>query len=55
MIFRAIQQNPSYDMVLVSSQRSFMPKEKKVTEAFLRLALLLIKFDANDDDGQVGI
>ena len=35
MTFRAIQPNHSYNMLLMSSQRSFMPKkEKKVTEAF---------------------
>ena len=27
MTFRAIQSNPSYDMLLMSSQRSFMPKQ----------------------------
>ena len=29
MTFRAIQPNPSYDMLLMSSQRSFMPKKEK--------------------------
>ena len=29
MTFRAIQPNPSYDMLLMSSQRSFMPKKRK--------------------------
>ena len=45
-------------MLLMSSQRSFMPKKKKVTEAFLRLAIPLLKVDAaddDDDDGQIGI
>ena len=46
-----MQPNPSYDML--SSQRSFMPKKKKVTEAFLRLALPLLEV-ADVDDGQVG-
>ena len=37
-----------------------MPKKEKVTEAFLRLALPLLKVDADDDDdadddGQVSI
>ena len=52
--FITIQPNPSYDMLLMSSQRSLMPKKEKVTEAFLRLALPPLKVDA-DDDGQVGI
>ena len=35
MTFRAIQPNPSYDMLLMSSQRSFMPKkEKKLLKSF---------------------
>ena len=57
MTFKAIQPNPSHDMLLMSSQRSFMPKRKKVTEAFLSLALPLLKVDAAtaDDDGRVGI
>ena len=29
MIFRAIQPNPSYDMLLMSSQRNFKPKKKQ--------------------------
>ena len=52
-------------MLLMSSQRSLMPKKReKVTEAFLRLALPPLKVDAaaddddddaDDDDGQVSI
>ena len=53
--FRAIQPNPSYDMLLLSSQRSCMPKMKNVAEALLRLALPLLKVDADADDGQVSI
>ena len=61
MTLRAIQPNPSYDMFLMSSQRSLMQKKEKVTEAFLRLALPPFKVaaaaddDADDDDGRVGI
>ena len=29
IIIRAIQPNPSYDMLLMSSQRSLMPKKRK--------------------------
>ena len=35
--FRAIQPNPSYDMLLMSSQRSFMQKRVKVTAVLRRL------------------
>ena len=39
LTFILIQPNPSYDMLLMSSQKSFMQKKReKVTEAFLRLA-----------------
>ena len=51
LTFRAIQPNPSYDMLFMP--KKLHAKKKKVTEAFLRLALPLLKVDA--DDGQVGI
>ena len=52
-----IQPNPSYDMLLMLAQRSFMQKKEKVTEAFRRLALPPLKVDADDAaaDGRVGI
>ena len=44
---RAIQPNPPYDMLFMSSQRSFMQKErKKVIEQFLRkFTLKFFPFD----------
>ena len=58
MTFRAIQPNPSYDMLLMSSQRSFMPKKRK---SYLGVSEIAppppFKVDAavNDDNGRVGI
>ena len=50
--FETIQPNPSYDMLLMSSQRSV----NKVMEAFLRLAFPLLKVDtADDDDDDVAV
>ena len=44
---QAIQQNPPYDMLFMSSQRSFMQKKrKKVIEQFLRkFTLKFFPFD----------
>ena len=55
----AIQPNPSYDMLLMSSQRSFMPKKRKgywsVSEIGTSPHPLKVDADAADDDGRVGI
>ena len=60
MTFRAIQQNPSYDMLLMSSQRSFMSKKEKRYRSVSEIGLPLLKVDADADadddvDGQVSI
>ena len=63
MTFIAIQPNPSYDMLLMSSQRSFVPKKRKsywgVSEIGPPPPPLKVDAandDANaDDDGLVGI
>ena len=45
-----MQPNPSYDMLLMSSQRSFMQKKReKVTEAFGPPPLKVEAADADDD------
>ena len=47
MTIRAIQTSPSYGMLLMPSQRSFMPKT--VTEAFLRLTPPSLSPDGRTD------
>ena len=50
MIFRAIQPNPSYDMLSMSSQRRFMPKKRKSYWSVSVIPVIpLLKVDANDD------
>ena len=60
MTFRAIQPNPSYDMLLMSSQRSFMPNKRKRYWSVSEIPLPKVDDDADDDDadaddGQIGI
>ena len=62
---RAIQPNPSYDMLLISSQRSLMPKKrKKLLKRFwdwpfppppLKVDAAADDADDDADDGRVGI
>ena len=68
MTLRAIQPNPSYDMLLMSSQRSLMPKKRKSYWSVSEIGPSPLKVDAAaaaddddddtddaDDDGRVGI
>ena len=51
-----IQPNPSYHMLLMSSQRSFMQKERKSYWSVSEISPSPLKVDAaNTDDGWVGI
>ena len=48
MTFRAIQPNPSHDLLLMSSQRSFMKKkEKKLLKLFRDCSPPPLKVDAD--------
>ena len=60
MTLRAIQPNPSYDMLLMSSQRSLMPKKRKRYWSVSEIGPSPLKVDAaaaadDADDGRVGI
>ena len=55
MTLRAIQPNPSYDMLLMSSQRSLMPKKRKSYWSVSEIGTSPLKVDVADDDADDGL
>ena len=55
MTFRAIQPNSSYDMLLLSPQRSIMHKKRKGYWSVSEIGNSPLNLDGQTDDGQLGI